>query len=260
MSHSRLSLLVMSSAAVALLTIPALDRAFSEGNSTLFGHPTATPSPTVTVTVPPTSTPTPSRPHPTPAHTPVTKSPEGKRKIVYLTLDDGPSPYTTKALEILSRHNVPATFFMIGEEAAQYPETAAKVRAAGHAIGNHTYTHPWLTHLSTPEIRKQLQKTDDILGKTTCMRPPGGLINKTVIAQANKLDKSVINWDVDTRDWQRPGTVNIRSTALRLTTPGSIILMHDGGGNRTQSIGALDGIISTLKSRGYTFATLPQCR
>ncbi|MFI2613090.1 polysaccharide deacetylase family protein [Kitasatospora sp. NPDC018619] len=183
-------------------------------------------------------------------------------KVVYLTFDDGPSPaYTPKVLSTLARYGVRATFFEIGQNAAANPALTAQVARQGHSVQNHSWSHPDLRRLSAAAIAAQVADTDRAVrartGRTPgCLRPPYGAVNGTVRAQAAALGKQVVLWSVDPADWSRPGTAAIRSRVLNSVRPGSVVLLHDGGGDRSQTVAALPEIISTLKARGYGFATL----
>lgn len=201
----------------------------------------------------------------TPAHTaaePATRKPA--HKVAYLTFDDGPTAaYTPAVLEILARHRAKATFFMIGSQAERRPDLLRAVRAQGHAVGNHTFTHPNLTRSTPAQIASELARTDAALGHTTCLRPPGGSTDPRVhrIARAHGL--TTVLWNVDTRDWTRPGASAITAAAVSpLTYRGRspVILLHDGGGDRSQSVAALPGILRSLERQGYRFETLPACR
>lgn len=182
-------------------------------------------------------------------------------KVVYLTFDDGPSAqYTPQVLRVLKKHHAKATFFMIGTNARSNPALVRRVRAEGHAVGNHTWSHPWLTRLSSSQVRSQIQRTDKVIGRTRCVRPPGGFVSPGVRRTIAGTGKKVAMWTVDPRDWARPGQASIQRTILANTRSGSIVLMHDGGGPRAQSVAALDVVLSRLKARGYRFETLPACR
>ncbi|MGW1178837.1 polysaccharide deacetylase family protein [Kitasatospora sp. NPDC002543] len=183
-------------------------------------------------------------------------------KVVYLTFDDGPSPaYTPKVLATLARYGVRATFFEIGQNVAAHPSVTAQVAKQGHSVQNHSWSHPDLRKLSAAALDSQLADTDRAIraqtGRTpSCLRPPYGAVNGTVRSKASALGKQVVLWSVDPADWSRPGTAAIRSRVLNNVRPGSVVLMHDGGGDRSQTVAALPTIISTLKARGYGFATL----
>ncbi|WP_083876288.1 polysaccharide deacetylase family protein [Kineosphaera limosa] len=219
------------------------------------------------------ATPTPGNPTPpatkapakskTPATKATTKHPRPTKggKVAYLTFDDGPDRrYTPQVLALLAKYDAKATFFMIGSQAQANRPLVARVRAHGHAIGNHTQTHPWLTKVSPATVRDQLRRADSVLGRTTCMRPPGGFVNGVVRNEARAQGKQVVLWSVDPSDWSRPGAPRITSTILSKTRPGSVILLHDGGGPRTQSVAALAQVLPRLKAQGYRFETLPACR
>ncbi|MFD0411986.1 polysaccharide deacetylase family protein [Kitasatospora sp. NPDC127116] len=183
-------------------------------------------------------------------------------KVVYLTFDDGPSPaYTSKVLATLGRYGVRATFFEIGQNVSAHPAVTAQVARQGHSVQNHSWSHPDLSRLSAAALNAQVADTDKVIraqtGRTpSCLRPPYGAVNGTVRSKAAALGKQIVLWSVDPADWSRPGAAAIRSRVLNNVRPGSVILLHDGGGDRSQTVAALPGIISTLKARGYGFATL----
>lgn len=183
-------------------------------------------------------------------------------KYVYLTFDDGPSPrYTAQILKILHAYGARATFFEIGQNVARYPAVTRRVYRMGNSVQNHTWSHPDLRHVSAATFRSQVQKTDRYIRAQTgytprCLRPPYGGTNKLVSRRAGALGKKVRLWTIDTRDWSRPGTSVIVRRALAKVHTGSVILMHDGGGNRSQTVAALPTILRTLKARGYGFTTM----
>jgi peptidoglycan/xylan/chitin deacetylase (PgdA/CDA1 family) len=183
-------------------------------------------------------------------------------KYVYLTFDDGPStPYTAQILKILRAYGARATFFEIGRNVARYPALTRRVYQMGNSVQNHTWSHPDLRHVSAATFRSQVRMTDRSIRAQTgyiprCLRPPYGATNKLVSRRAAALGKSIRVWTVDTRDWSRPGTSVIVRRALANVHSGSVILMHDGGGNRSQTVAALPKILRTLKARGYRFTTM----
>jgi peptidoglycan/xylan/chitin deacetylase (PgdA/CDA1 family) len=185
-----------------------------------------------------------------------------RAKYVYLTFDDGPStPYTAQILKILRAYGARATFFEIGRNVARYPYLTRRVDQMGHSVQNHTWSHPNLRKVSSATFRSQVQKTDRYIRAQTgytprCLRPPYGATNKLVSRRAAALGKSIRLWTTDTRDWSRPGTSVIVRRALARVHSGSVILMHDGGGNRSQTVAALPTILRTLKARGYGFTTM----
>lgn len=182
-------------------------------------------------------------------------------KVVYLTFDDGPNPrYTPQVLALLKRHKARATFFMIGSSARSNPALVRRVKAEGHAVANHTYTHPWLTRIPASAVRSQLRRTDAVIGATKCMRPPGGFVNNSVRAVARREGKRIVMWTVDPADWSRPGAKAIASRVLNRTRSGSIVVMHDGGGSRVQTVAALSTLLPRLRAKGYRLEALPYCR
>lgn len=183
---------------------------------------------------------------------------------VALTFDDGPQPvFTPQVLDVLQRYDVPATFFCIGSQVQEYPEIVRQTFEEGNVVGNHTWSHPDLTTLSPDVIRWQLSSTSAIIQQTTGVvptffRPPYGATNTMVRSIAAQLGLVQTGWTIDTDDWQRPGVPIIVSTVLSEVRPGSIILMHDGGGDRSQTVQALPQIIQGLQQRGFTFTTLSE--
>jgi len=183
---------------------------------------------------------------------------------VALTFDDGPNPnYTPQVLATLEQYHVKATFFCVGRLVAQYPDLVKAEYADGHVIGNHSWSHPNLGLLSSNEVATQLRQTSDIIQQTlgvrpTFFRPPYGVFNTTVLTQANLMGLTTIIWNDEARDWLRPGIDVISSRILGLAGNGAIILLHDGGGNRYQTVKALPTIITTLRAEGYNFVTLQQ--
>ena len=174
-------------------------------------------------------------------------------KVLYFTFDDGPSTeWTPAVLKVLAKHNAHATFFALGSEYASYPDLVRQIRAAGHTIGNHTHDHKSLPDLSSEDVLQEL-KTGPV---SRCMRPPYGAVNARVREVVASLGLEVVLWDVDPRDWDRPGASAIESRILEQVGPGSIVLMHDGGGDRSQTVEALESVLTTLAGRGYTFRSL----
>lgn len=184
---------------------------------------------------------------------------EQGRPIVYFTFDDGPSPYTSQVLEILERHKATATFFMIGSQAAADPALVQRVRDGGHGIGNHTWSHPDLTTLKTNEVSHEITRTDGPLGDTQCVRPPYGATNDQVRGEIEALGKTQQLWTVDSLDWSQPGVANIEANIMGPIAPGAVVLMHDGGGSREQSVEALENVLTKLDSAGYVVRALPNC-
>lgn len=184
----------------------------------------------------------------------VVRSGPRARRQVALTFDDGPSSYTPEILKILRRKNVRATFFMLGSQVSADPATARRVLAAGHEIANHSTSHALLPGYD--DIRRASKTIRRVTGFQPCLfRPPYGALSSGVISNVRALRMKSVLWDVDTVDWSRPGTGAIRSRAGNAGR-GSIVLMHDGGGPRSQTVAALPGIISNLRARGYRLVTV----
>ncbi len=185
----------------------------------------------------------------------------GRKKTVALTFDDGPGKDTLAILAILKRTNVPATFFVVGREVQANPQIVAQVVAGGHQIGIHTWNHPDMTKLSAAKQQKELIDTQNAVINATgiasrLFRAPYGAVSPSVIAAAEKSKLLSVLWDGDARDWQNPSTATIVQRVLSRVSPGAIILMHDGGGDRANTVAALPTIIKNLKKRGYEFATV----
>ena len=188
-------------------------------------------------------------------------------KAVALTFDDGPSPYTRPLLEKLSEKHVPATFFVVGEHLSTYGGTLRTMQREGHEIANHTWSHPFLTRLSSSQVKHQLGRTSRavarIVGplggsKPRMFRPPYGAVNARVRAIAREKDLRTVLWDVNPADYFTPGTKTITRRVVRGVGHRSIVLMHDGGGPRQQTVRAVPRIISRLRDRGYEFVTVSE--
>jgi len=179
------------------------------------------------------------------------------RKAVALTFDDGPSEYTPGFLQVLREKGVHGTFFEVGQEMGGRESTMRQILAEGNEIGDHTMNHVELPGYA--QIAGAAHLIEQITHFKPCLfRPPGGAADSSVIATAGSLGMRTITWDVDPRDWSTPGTSAIYNTIVDNAQPGSIILMHDGGGPRGETLAALPAIIDTLRSRGYGFETVSE--
>ncbi|QEI40858.1 Peptidoglycan-N-acetylglucosamine deacetylase [Dolichospermum sp. UHCC 0315A] len=190
--------------------------------------------------------------------------PSNKEKVIALTIDDGPWPKTTgEMLDILKRNNVKATFFWVGSALQENPEIAKRVVAEGHAIGNHTWHH-WYRKMDEATAKSEIEKTNDLIYKTTGVktsffRPPGGYLNNGLAAYAKSQKNSVVMWSVTSADTDPRAKYQVFvKNVIRDAKPGSIVLMHDGGGNRERTVKALPAIVSGLKQQGYRFVTVPE--
>jgi peptidoglycan/xylan/chitin deacetylase (PgdA/CDA1 family) len=179
---------------------------------------------------------------------------------IALTIDDGPDPqWTPQILALLAQYQIPATFCMIGRSAATHPKLVAAVVAGGHHIANHTFTHPTLTRLTRAQIRAEMGRATDAVTAASgghrprLFRAPGGAWSAEALAECAAQGMRPLDWSVDPRDWSRPGTKHIVDTILTKTRPGSIILEHDGGGNRQQTVEALTLALPRLIDAGYHF-------
>jgi peptidoglycan/xylan/chitin deacetylase (PgdA/CDA1 family) len=185
-------------------------------------------------------------------------------KKIALTFDDGPDPtFTQQVLGVLDTFGVKATFFVVGEMVQSYPDIVLSVFNAGHLVENHSFDHSDLTTLSDAAIRSQFQQTSDAIfsltgTQPTYFRPPYGSYDARVESIATSMGLDMALWTVDTNDWQQGGVSGIVDSALGGATDGGVILMHDGGGNRSQTVDALDDIIIGLQSQGYELVTLNQ--
>ncbi|MFN2569370.1 MAG: polysaccharide deacetylase family protein [Candidatus Dormibacteria bacterium] len=182
--------------------------------------------------------------------------------VVALTFDDGPDPRVTPAvLAVLAGRGVPATFFMAGRMAAAHPELVREVAAAGHGVGGHTWNHIDLRTLPDAGYEPEVDRTDQLLAGLSgqdirCVRPPRGATTMRVAALLAGRGLSTMLWSVDPTDWSRPGAGEIVRRTLSAVRPGSIILLHDAGGDRSQTVAALPAILDGLRDRGLTPVTL----
>jgi peptidoglycan-N-acetylglucosamine deacetylase len=180
------------------------------------------------------------------------------RKRIALTFDDGPGAYTRQVLAVLRAYGVHATFFELGREVAAHPAAARAVLAEGSVIGNHSWSHPILT---SANLKTQVSRTQAAIARATrytpCLaRPPYGSASPAIVAETRKLGLLSIIWDVDPRDWSNPGTQTIVHNVLHHAHPGAIVIMHDGGGGRDETVAALKTIIPRLQARGYQLVTV----
>lgn len=183
---------------------------------------------------------------------------------VALTFDDGPNPpYTSLVLAILQRYGITATFFDVGRQVQAHPDLVRLEYNSGHIVGNHTWGHANLSHLAEPSIIWQLTTNEDIIQhvigvRPTFFRPPYGAFNALTLKNINDFGLISFLWSVDPLDWSRPGVNVIVERVLHQARDGSIILLHDGGGDRSQTVAALPIIIESLQQRGFHFVSLQQ--
>jgi peptidoglycan/xylan/chitin deacetylase (PgdA/CDA1 family) len=172
-------------------------------------------------------------------------------RVVALTFDDGPGPWTWRVVRTLKRLHVPATFFEVGREVVRYPWAARNV-ARSFAVGDHTWDHVPMGRL------RWAQQLDQTRTRASLFRPPYESYDRQTLGVMRLEGKLVVLWDVDSRDWTRPGVRRIVSNVVPRVRPGSIVLLHDGGGVRWQTVAALPSIVRALRARGYRFVTVPQ--
>ena len=190
------------------------------------------------------------------------KLPPGK-KVIALTFDDGPWPSSTaKVLDILKKNNIKGTFFVVGQNVKNYPDLTKRVVTDGHIIANHTWHH-WYHHMNAQAAAYEVANTTDIIYQTTgvktsLFRPPGGNMRNGVAAYAKSNKYAVIMWSSDSMDYSRPGVPRLINNIFREAKPGGIVLMHDGGGDRSHTVKALPEIISKFRKQGYEFVTVPE--
>jgi len=239
--------------------------------------PSAFVIPTSTSTLPTQTAPAPA-PAPVPLVPPIAIRPQARirpvlfsgpkptrGKVIYLTFDDGPSQYTPQMLDLLKGYNAKATFFVVGNQMRTREKFVRRATAEGHAIGNHSWNHANYTRLRNSQTTYQLVRTNRALRaagapRPTCMRPPYGAYNTDVRQIAAQQQQRLVQWSLDTNDWRRPGAASIARRVIAGARNGSIVLMHDGGGNRTQTVAATRAILRTLSRQGYRFEALPACR
>lgn len=182
---------------------------------------------------------------------------------VALTFDDGPGPYTLQLVHTLDALHVQATFFAIGDQERYFSASTLAQLHSGDVVGDHSETHPMMALLSVHEQHEQL--FEQILriqlldGPTPRLfRPPYGSFDATTLKVMRSLHLLMVLWSVDTSDYAKPGVATIVQRALAGARPGAIILMHDGGGDRSQTIAALPAIVRGLRRRGLHPVTVPR--
>lgn len=223
---------------------------------------------------------------PTPWPTPVPEAPpageppavgerathtEDGKPILYLTFDDGPSSYTQQVLDLLAQYNAEATFFVLGQSVQGNPDAVRAEITAGNLIGNHTTSHVSVDGLSPDQFMQEIKNVEQVVvaaagdliatdpryaAGSRYMRPPYGATDSNTLSYATSLGYAVVLWDIDPQDWRRPGADVIASHIVSSAYPGAIVLMHDGGGDRTQTVAALGMVLSQLSQQGYAFRTI----
>jgi peptidoglycan/xylan/chitin deacetylase (PgdA/CDA1 family) len=196
-------------------------------------------------------------------YTPLVRIAGRQHRELALMFDDGPGPYTPAIISILARERVPATFFEVGVMEKYFHTSTTEIAASGDAIGDHTYAHAPMERLSARDQRVEL------LGGATALtrygaafprlfRPPYGLWNSATLTLLRRYRMLMVLWTVDTGDFRRPGVQAIVRATLSGARPGAIVLLHDGGGDRSETVAALPKIIKGLRARGYRLVTVPR--
>ncbi|MEV5427688.1 polysaccharide deacetylase family protein [Streptomyces sp. NPDC052701] len=206
-------------------------------------------------------------PRAAPGRTPVRRTPllrvSGRGRTMVLTFDDGPDPrYTPDILDTLARYEVRAMFFVCGGMAAENKDLLARMADEGHVVGNHTWSHPLLTDLTRGRIRTEMERTCDVIEDAYGERPewfraPYGAWNRAAFQLGAELGMEPLAWTVDTLDWTTPGTRTIVDRVEEGAAPGVVVLSHDAGGDRSQSVQALRSYLPQLLDSGY-HVTVPR--
>ena len=197
------------------------------------------------------------------AYTPYVRIAGAQHREIALTFDDGPGPYTPQVVAILQREHVPATFFEVGIEERYFNASTTEIAADGDPIGDHTEVHAAMSRLSPAKQRLQLLEQAGAIERygasfPRLFRPPYGLWNSATLALLHRYRMLMVLWTVDTNDYRRPGVPAIVNAAVDGARPGAIILLHDAGGDRSQTVAALPKIIAALRRRHYRLVTVPR--
>ena len=184
---------------------------------------------------------------------------------LHLSFDDGPNAtYTPQILDLLARYDAQAVFFTIGNQVDSGADILRRAVDEGHRIANHTWGHPSLDGISSGAFADEIGRTQDAIERVTgqrpsCLRPPYGATDSTTAAKAAEFGLSIELWNVDPQDWATPGTDSIVSNIVEHARAGDVILMHDGGGKREQTVAALERVLEQFTAQGYRFTTIPGC-
>jgi peptidoglycan/xylan/chitin deacetylase (PgdA/CDA1 family) len=189
-----------------------------------------------------------------------------QEKVVALTYDDGPyPPYTNQLLDIFDRYQAKATFFEIGRNIEKHPEILPMIVARGHELANHSYSHKDMMFKPREFLVSEIEKTDKLLqefgGKQNhiSFRPPWGRRFVVLSYLLWQKHKKLIMWDVDSQDYEPTHTAeNIANRVIDNVRSGSIVVMHDGGGDRSKTVAATEAIVKNLQSQGYAFKTVSE--
>ncbi|HUO73270.1 MAG TPA: polysaccharide deacetylase family protein [Solirubrobacteraceae bacterium] len=197
------------------------------------------------------------------AYTPYVRIAGSQHREIALTFDDGPGPYTPQVVAALQQANVPATFFEVGIVEQDFHAGTSLITADGYPIGDHTENHAAMSQLSPRGQKAQLLEQTRAIARygapfPRLFRPPYGLWDNDTLALLHKYRMLMIMWTVDTSDYRLPGVAAIVHSVVSGARPGAIILMHDAGGNRSETVAAIPVIVKQLRARGYKFVTVPR--
>lgn len=190
-------------------------------------------------------------------------------RLLALTFDDGPNdPWTPRLLEVLARHQVHATFFLVGRYVAKRPEIAQQVAAAGHAIGNHTWDHPNLIFVSPREVETQIKRCAQVLEQavgshSNLFRPPFGGRTPQALRVVRRCGLVPVLWSVSGWDWEAKSAAEVENKVMGSVEGGEVILLHDGGhrqlgADRSYTVTAVDHLIARCRDQGFQFVTVPE--
>lgn len=184
---------------------------------------------------------------------------------IYLTFDDGPdTAITPKLLDLLQKHNIKATFFLLGQKVERFPDIVLEIQKNDHTIGNHSYSHPIMLAKSKREIIYELDKTDETLFKITgemprLFRPPHGIFGVNLLSVLNITKHKMVLWGASVGDFRKQATCNaIKNRLSKIAKHGDIILLHDGHPNSKNTLTALEKVLDWLKERGINFSAIPE--
>lgn len=184
-------------------------------------------------------------------------------EYVYLTFDDGPDSAVTPALlRLLAEFQIPVTFFVIGKKVEQHPGILAKIHAAGHAIGNHSFSHALMIWKSRLSIEQELTQTDKVILKTTgktatLFRPPHGRFGPNLLLSLRAANRKMVLWNLSTKDYRATTTADQIQSSLHAARPGQIVLLHDGHANSGRMLAALKNALPAMLERNVRFKALP---
>jgi len=242
---------------LSLIAVPPFAFSAPAGDKPISSSIISSPTPRIQ---PPTPIPTPT---PVPVPDPIPPTPTKPQPIKFaLTFDDGPNPkYTPQVLALLDKFGAQGTFFMVGTNFTQYPRLLQQVAVTGNEIAAHSMTHPDPNYLSDSELEYEITASVTILREisdqpVSYFRPPYGTSNYIYRKRASDLEVKIIYWTVDPRDWTGISSDLIAERVLDNLEPGCIVLLHDGGGNRQETVDALEIILRETNARGYNSVTL----